>query len=96
MPTTKSSKHAPVSGTTAATLKPLSVAAATATTTFIARLTRQQLEQLVQESVTSGVAPTLAGIKHLLPMSLRTQEVKKVNVAGGDERQVNQRHTSRT
>ena len=49
---------------------------------------RQQLERLVQDSVNSGVAPTLASIKALLPLSLRSTEVKKVSVARGDERQV--------
>ena len=76
MPPKKSAKQAP-SGTVAA-----------ATSPFITRLTRQQLERLVQESVNSGVAPTLAAIKALLPVSLRSTEVKKVSVAGGDERQV--------
>ena len=42
----------------------------------------------MQDSVNSGVAPTLAAIKALLPVSLRSTEVKKVSVAGGDERQV--------
>ena len=64
------------------------VGGVSATSPFITRLSRQQLERLLQESVNSGVAPTLAGIKDLLPLSLRTQEVKKVSVAGGDERQV--------
>ena len=76
MPPKKSAKQAP-SGTAAA-----------ATSPFITRLTRQQLERLVQDSVNSGVAPTLASIKALLPLSLRSTEVKKVSVAGGDERQV--------
>ena len=61
---------------------------AAVTSPFIMRLSRQQLERLVQESVNSGVAPTLAGIKNLLPLGLRSQEVKKLSVAGGDERQV--------
>ena len=47
-----------------------------------------RLERLVQDSVSSGVAPTLASIKALLPLSLRSTEVKKVSVARGDERQV--------
>ena len=64
---------------------------AAVTSPFIMRLSRQQLERLVQESVNSGVAPTLAGIKNLLPLGLRSQEVKKLSVAGGDERQVTQR-----
>ena len=76
MPPKKSAKQAP-SGTVAA-----------ATSPFITRLTRQQLERLVQDSVNSGVAPTLASIKALLPLSLRSTEVKKVSVARGDERQV--------
>eukprot|EP00320_Phaeocystis_rex_P000387 CAMPEP_0119065704 /NCGR_PEP_ID=MMETSP1178-20130426/8452_1 /TAXON_ID=33656 /ORGANISM="unid sp, Strain CCMP2000" /LENGTH=521 /DNA_ID=CAMNT_0007047239 /DNA_START=70 /DNA_END=1635 /DNA_ORIENTATION=+ len=79
MPPKKSVKQA-----TAATQQLPSV---TATKTFIARLARQQLEQLLQESVTSGEAPTLAEIKDLLPLNLQTQEVKKVSVAGGNERQ---------
>ena len=76
MPPKKSAKQAP-SGT-----------AACATSPFITRLTRQQLERLVQDSVNSGGAPTLASIKALLPLSLRSTEVKKVSVARGDERQV--------
>ena len=64
------------------------------TSPFITRLSRQQLERLLQESVNSGVAPTLAGIKALLPLSLRSQEVKKLSVAGGDERQVTQRRSN--
>ena len=64
------------------------------TSPFITRLSRQQLERLLQESVNSGVAPTLAGIKNLLPLGLRSQEVKKLSVAGGDERQVTQRRSN--
>jgi molecular chaperone DnaK (HSP70) len=77
MPPKKSAKQAPIGTAAAATTSP-----------FITRLTRQQLERLVQDSVNSGVAPTLASIKALLPLSLRSTEVKKVSVARGDERQV--------
>ena len=88
----KSAKRAP-SGTTTDSDDDVMIQSAVggvaATSPFIARLTRQQLERLLQESVNSGVAPTLASIKKLLPLNLRTQEVKKVSVAGGDERQVN-------
>lgn len=91
MPARKSAKRA-ASGTTTDSdddeMIQSAVGGVAATSPFITRLSRQQLERLLQESVNSGVAPTLAGIKGLLPLSLRTQEVKKVSVAGGDERQV--------
>ena len=61
MPPKKSAKQAP-SGT-----------AACATSPFITRLTRQQLERLVQDSVNSGVAPTLARRAILYAQALGVQ-----------------------
>ena len=53
---------------------------------FIARLARQQLEQILEEAVTSGAAPTLESIKSMLPEAKRTQQIQRVNVAAGEER----------
>ena len=47
---------------------------------FIARLARQQLEDLLEQAVASGVTPTLTTIKGLLPEAQRTRQINKVSV----------------